>query len=149
MGSDGQRRSTESELLLRLKPISISEISPAKEGLDACCIRTVISLVWPYSASTNSLSFLLSDRDFRLRGANGSVKAIFRGPAAERVAETRAGIGDEVVLSLQGSVLVGNDDTTGSPRQRVAWEVQFESRVFLEVNQHLKLDGTIKNAAAK
>lgn len=133
MDTDDQAQSAKSELLLRSTPIFISEISPTKEQLSGCCIRTVISLVWPYSSSTKSLSFLLSERDFRLHNGKGQVKATFHGPAAERVAETRAGIGDEVTLSLEGSTLVENKETTRALGKGIDWDVHFDSRVFLEV----------------
>lgn len=113
--------------------IPISQLSPAAEHLTEHSIHAVISLVWPYSSSTKSLGFLLSEPDPRLRLLNGQVKADFHGPVAERIAQTRLGIGDEVALGLEGSRLVDNQDVSQPPGRRVAWDVHFDSRVFLEV----------------
>ena len=136
MNFDDQRLSAKSELIHRSTPIAISQVSSATgHELGSCSICAVISLVWPYSSSTKSLSFLLSDPDFRLRGTNGRIRATFQGPAAEKVAETRAGIGDEVILDLQGCILRGDDDAS-----RIR-ELRFDSRVFLEVcNSPLLVD---------
>ena len=92
-------------------------------------MRAVVTLVWPYSSATNSLSLLLAEPDFRLRRSNGQVKVIFHGPVAEKVATTHAGIGDEFVLNLAGSRLVNNS----AGGNYVAWDLHFDDRVFLEV----------------
>lgn len=89
----------------------------------------MVTLVWPYSSATKSLSLLLAEPDFRLRRSCGQVKAIFHGCVAEKVAKTHAGIGDEVALSLAGSRLVEN----GATGNCVAWDVHFDDRVSLEV----------------
>ena len=109
--------------------IPIAQISPALDRLEGHSIRAVVTLVWPYSSATKSLSLLLAEPDFRLRRANGQVKVIFYGFVAERIAKTHVGIGDEVTLSLAGSRLV-NNETTGNC---MAWDVHFDDRVLLEV----------------
>lgn len=107
----------------------IAQISPSLDHLEGHSIRAVVTLVWPYSSATKSLSLLLAEPDFRLRRANGQVKVIFYGFVAERIAKTHVGIGDEVTLRLAGSRLV-NNETTGNC---VAWDVHFDDRVFLKV----------------
>lgn len=92
-------------------------------------MRAVVTLVWPYSSTTKSLSLLLAEPDFRLRRSNGQVKVVFHGPVAEKVAESHAGIGDEIVLSLAGSRFVDNN----AAGNYVAWDLHFDDRVFLEV----------------
>lgn len=129
--------------LLQSTLIPISQVTPTKERLADCSIRAVVSLVWPYSSSTKSLSLLLSEHDFRLRLSNGQVKATFHGLVAEKVAETQVGIGDEVVLSLGGSSLIESEDTTRTPGRRAAWDVRFDSSVFLEVSLS-KLAGVLQ-----
>lgn len=116
--------------LLRSTTIPISQLSSAREENS---IHTVVSLVWPYSSSTKCLSLLLSELDFRLRRSNGQVKVTFHGVVAEKVAKTQVGIGDEMILSLAGSRLIDSEDATQTPGRRVAWDVHFDSRVFLEV----------------
>ena len=110
--------------------IPIAQISPALDRLEQHSIRAVVTLVWPYSSATKTLSLLLSEVDFRLRRAKGQVKVIFYGAVAEKVAKSKVGIGDEVALSLNGSRLV-NNETTGNC---VAWDVHFDDRVLLEVS---------------
>ncbi|RJE20990.1 hypothetical protein PHISCL_06680, partial [Aspergillus sclerotialis] len=109
--------------------IPIAQISPVLDRLEQHSIRAVVTLVWPYSSATKTLSLLLSEVDFRLRRAKGQVKVIFYGTVAEKVAKSKVGIGDEVALSLSGSRLV-NNETTGNC---VAWDVHFDDRVLLEV----------------
>lgn len=59
---------------------------------------------------------------------------VFHGLVAEKVAETRVGIGDELVLSLAGSRLDKNETATQTPGRYVAWDVHFDDRVHLEVH---------------
>ena len=132
MAMDAGGQSTKTELL-HSTPIPISELSPTKEQLTRCSIRAAVSLIWPYSYSTKSLSLLLSELDIRLRLSNGQVKATFHGPAAEQIARTQVGIGDEVVLSLGGSRLAESEDATRTPGRRARWDVHFDSSVFIEV----------------
>lgn len=122
--------------------VPIAQISPALDRLETHSIRAVVTLVWPYSSATRSLSLLLAEPDFRLRRANGQVKVIFYGFAAERIAKTQVGIGDEVTLSLAGSRLVNNEKTGNC----LAWDVHFDDRVFLEVlpNRISVCDGVTK-----
>ena len=109
--------------------IPIAQISPALDRLEEQSIRAVVTLVWPYSSATKTLSLLLSEPDVRLRRANGQVKVIFYDIVAEMVAKSKVGIGDEVALSLNGSRLV-NNETTGN---YVGWDIHFDDRVLLEV----------------
>lgn len=114
--------------------IPIAQINPDLDRLSESSIRTTVTLVWPYSSSTKAFSFLLAEPDFRLRRSNGQVKVVFHGLVAEKVAETRVGIGDEVVLSLAGSRLDKNETATQTPGRYVAWDVHFDDRVHLEVH---------------
>lgn len=109
--------------------LPIAQIAPTFERPEEHSIRAVVTLIWPYSSSSKSLSLLLAEPDFRLRRPNGQVKVIFHGSVAEKVAETHVGIGDEVVLSLVGSKLVENIATGNC----VAWDMHFDDRLFLEV----------------
>lgn len=113
--------------------IPIAQINPDLDRLSESLIRTTVTLVWPYSSSTKAFSFLLAEPDFRLRRSNGQVKVVFHGLVAEKVAETRVGIGDEVVLSLAGSRLDKNETAIQKPGRYVAWDVHYDDRVHLEV----------------
>ena len=113
--------------------IPIAQLSPAVENLSRCSIHATVSLLWPYSSSTQSLGLLLAEPDFRLRRSNGQVKVLFHGHIAESVAASKLGIGDYVFLSLDGARFVDNQATTQTPGKCVTWDLHFDDRVLLEV----------------
>lgn len=118
---------------LQLAPTPIAELSPTVEHLSDSCIHAVVTLLWPYSSSTKSLSLLLADPDVRLRRLNGQVKVVFHGVIAENVAKSHVGIGDVVRLGLAGSRFVSKETEAQTPGKWIAWDVHFDDRVFLEV----------------
>lgn len=124
-----------SELPAHLSKIPIAQLSPTLDQLEHKCIYAAVTLVWPYSSSTKSLSLLLAEPDFRLRRSNGQVKVTFHGRVAERVAESAVGIGDEVRLALKHARLVSNDAAQQTPGRFVAWDVYFDYGVSLEVSR--------------
>lgn len=113
--------------------IPIAQLNPDLDRLSESLIRAAATLVWPYSSSTKTFSFLLAEPDFRLRRFNGQVKVAFHGFVAEKVAESHVGIGDEVVLRMAGARLEKNESATQTPGRYVAWNVHFDDRVHLEV----------------
>jgi hypothetical protein len=113
--------------------IPIAQLSPTLKQIEEKCIFATVSLVWPYSSSTKSFSLSLAEPDFRLRRSNGQVKATFHGRVAEKVAESHVGIGDTVRLALKGADFVGNDTATQTPGRNVAWDLQFDNGVSIEV----------------
>lgn len=113
--------------------IPIAHLNPALDRLTEKSIRAVVTLVWPYSSSTRCLGLLLSEPDFRLRRIHGQVKVTFRNDLAERVANTQLGIGDEVRLELRGARFVDNASVTQTPGRSVAWDLQYDDGLFLEV----------------
>lgn len=118
---------------LRASRIPIAQLSPSLEHFSESSIHASVTLLWPYSSSTKSLSLLLTEPDFRLRHSNGQVKAVFHGHIAESVAQSHIGIGDSVYLSLNGARLSDNVTAPGTPGRSVAWDMHFDDRVFLEV----------------
>ncbi|KAJ5176835.1 uncharacterized protein N7482_002712 [Penicillium canariense] len=117
----------------QLTKIPIAQLSPTLEQREGKCIYATVTLVWPYSSSTKSLSLLLAEPDFRLRRSNGQVKATFHGRVAEKVAGSHIGIGDTVRLSLSGSSFVANDAATQTYGRCVAWDMHFDTGVTLEI----------------
>lgn len=113
--------------------IPIAQLSPALEQPDHKCIGATVTLIWPYSSSTKSLSLLLAEPDFRLRRSHGQAKAVFHGRVAEKVAGSHVGIGDGVRLALKGASFIANDATTQTPGRYVAWDVHFDHGVSLQV----------------
>ncbi|KAL6237573.1 hypothetical protein BDW75DRAFT_75703 [Aspergillus navahoensis] len=144
---DTNDQSPVSELLRSTPTIPIAQLSPDADGLRESSIHSVVTLLWPYSSSTKTLSVLLAEPDFRLRRINGQVKVFFHGHVAEKVARTHIGIGDTVYLSLAGSRLAKNDpDTvTQTPCRSVSWDVHFEASAFLEIWRDSKLLSTVKD----
>ncbi|KAI9933263.1 hypothetical protein MW887_007736 [Aspergillus wentii] len=139
--SDQPQISTEH---LRSTLIPIAQISPTTERLLESSVHATVTLIWPYSSSTKSISLLLAEPDFRLRRSNGQVKVIFHGAVAENVAKSQVGIGDEVYLSLAGSRLVNNEAATQTPGRFVGWDVHLDDHVSLEVLRASKHLSTVK-----
>ncbi|KAL4753171.1 hypothetical protein BDW72DRAFT_169463 [Aspergillus terricola var. indicus] len=135
-----------SELLRSTAAIPIAQLSPDNDRLSQSSIHSFVTLLWPYSSSTNTLSVLLAEPDFRLRRSNGQVKVFFHGHVAEEVARTHIGIGDIVYLSLTGLRLAKNDANaaTQTPGRSVSWDVHFETSAFLEIWRNSKLLSTVK-----
>lgn len=119
--------------LAHLTRVPIAQLSPDLEQLDEKSFLAAIALVWPYSSSTKSVSLLLAEPDFRLRGAKGQIKVTFHGHVAEKVAESHVGIGDTVCLALKGTKFVSNEAVQKTPGRSVAWDAHFENGVSLEV----------------
>lgn len=120
--------------LAQFTKVPIAQLSPTLEQIQEKCIDATVTLLWPYSSSTKSLSLLLAEPDFRLRRSHGQVKATFHGQTAERVATSHVGIGDNVRLALKGTKFVENDTATQTPGRYVTWDLHFESGLSLEVS---------------
>ncbi|CAI7590819.1 unnamed protein product [Penicillium viridicatum] len=119
--------------LAHLTRVPIAHLSPDIEKLAEKSFLAAVALVWPYSSSTKSVSLLLAEPDFRLRGAKGQIKATFHGGVAEKVAESHVGIGDTVCLALKDIKFVSNDGVQQTPGRSVAWDAHWENGVFLEI----------------
>ncbi|PYH51291.1 uncharacterized protein BO96DRAFT_439082 [Aspergillus niger CBS 101883] len=129
-----------SEPLRSTTPIPIAKLAPALENLSDSSIHAVVTLLWPYSSSTRSLSLLLAEPDFRLRRTNGQVKVVFHGLVAEEVAKSHVGIGDTVFIRLAGSRFVDNEVSKQTPGRCIAWDINFDDSVSIEIwrsSQHL------------
>ncbi|OQE82239.1 hypothetical protein PENNAL_c0037G07156 [Penicillium nalgiovense] len=119
--------------LAHLTRVPIAQLSPDLEQLAAKSFLAAIALVWPYSSSTKSVSLLLVEPDFRLRGAKGQIKVTFHGHVAEKVAETHVGIGDTVCLALEHTKFISNEGAQQTPGRSVAWDAHFENGASLEI----------------
>lgn len=116
--------------------IPIASLAPTLASPETRSIRGIVTLLWPYSSSTRSASLLLAEPDFRLRRNKGQVRVLLRGRSAEAVAKSRIGIGDEVILGLDGVRWIeGTDaeDTVSTPGKSVDWELRFGRRIVLQV----------------
>lgn len=126
-------QSPASNALAQLTRVPIAQLSPDLEKLAEKSFLAAVALVWPYSSSIKTVSLLLAEPDFRLRGARGQIKVTFHGRVAERVAESHVGIGDTVSLALKDIKFVSNEDAQKTPGRSVAWDAHFENGVSLEV----------------
>ncbi|KAJ5442930.1 Telomere end binding protein [Penicillium cf. griseofulvum] len=127
------KQSPVSNALAHLTRVPIAHISPDLEQLAKSSFLATVALVWPYSSSTKSISLLLAEPDFRLRGAKGQIKVTFHGHLAEKVAESHVGIGDNVCLALKDTKFVSNEGATQTPGRSVAWDAHFENGGSLEI----------------
>lgn len=98
-------------------------------------IRAIVTLSWPYSSSTKQCALLLADLDFRLRNRKGQVRTRFTGASAEAVAKSHVGIGDEIVLSLEGASWEQDPEASRTPGKSVDGELMFRRRLVLNVKR--------------
>lgn len=109
----------------------IAELGPHLTDTATRSTKGVVTIVWPYSIVTKSLSFVLAEPDFRLRREKGQVRVTFAGACAKAVADASIGGGDEVLLSLDGVEWVEND--APGPGTSLEWQARFPSGALLKV----------------
>jgi hypothetical protein len=97
-------------------------------------VRGVVTLVWPYSSSTQSTSILLVEPDFRLRRKHGQVRITFRGASAKAVAKSGISSGNELTLNLSGAQYVRDLTVASTPGKGIEWELQFGRRLLVQVD---------------
>ncbi|KAJ5512191.1 Telomere end binding protein [Penicillium fimorum] len=130
---ESPKQSPAPNALAHLTRVPIARLSPDLAQLAQCSFLATVALVWPYSSSTKSVSLLLAEPDFRLRGAKGQIKVTFHGNLAEKVAESHIGIGDTVFLALKDTKFVSNESTQQTPGRSVAWDAHYENGGSLEI----------------
>ncbi|EER41144.1 conserved hypothetical protein [Histoplasma capsulatum H143] len=127
----------------------LEQLSPSLDNLEERHIRAVVILLWPYSSATKQFSLLLSEPDFRLRDRKGQVRVSFRGMSAKAVAESQVGIGDTVILSLDGARFHNHDAEICTPGKNIDWVLAFSNSVRLEVYRDSELFATVKVEASR
>jgi hypothetical protein len=113
----------------------IAQLSPAIQDAANRCVRGVVVLLWPFSSHTKQLGLLLSEPDFRLRRSNGQVRVTLQGPSAEEVAKSKLGIGDTVLLRLDGVSWEKKPADAQAFDGELDWRMVFTSRLVLEVRE--------------
>lgn len=122
--------------LLAATQTPIAELSPALLDAERRCVRGVVVLLWPFSSHTKRLGFLLSEPDFRLRSSNGQVRVTLEGASAEEVAKSKIGIGDTVLLGLEGVRWEKKDEhDTQAFAGELPWKMTFADRLVLDVSE--------------
>ena len=112
--------------------LPIAQLDPSIDRA-AVYVRGVITLIWPYSASNQSWSFLLVEPDFRLRRNRGQVRVIFKGAAARRTARAGLASGDEINLAIADAQWAEDTAQDQTPGKSVEWALSYGEHVVLEV----------------
>src|ERR1700753_2721399 len=111
---------------MNMEQIPLASLSPSLSSLETKSIRAIVALIYPYSSITRSLALLLAEPDFRLRRNKGQVRVVLSGQSAVSVAKSKIGIGDEVILNLEGAQWIQwdqNEDVVSTPGKSVDWEL--------------------------
>ncbi|KAG0633197.1 hypothetical protein HOY80DRAFT_1141601 [Tuber brumale] len=112
------------------KQVPLASLAPGIHDNEPEFFVAIISLLWPFSPSSSSLSILASEKDFRLRKNRGQVRINFKGLAASAVDQTKLQIGDRVIISLEGAEFQPLDDAT---ERDVPWVVMYSTRLAMKV----------------
>jgi len=124
----------ESIALSKAKVIPIASLDPsAQETFKDISIKAIVTLIWPYSSSTQSAAFLVAESDFRLRRRKGQVRIRLKGAVARAVGKSGIGIGDAIHLGLESAQWVTDAWTVETPGRSVDGELLFETKITLQV----------------
>ena len=103
----------------------IATLTPELSDIESKEFRAIVTLIWPYSSSTRQCALLLAETDFRLRRNKGQVRVRFTGPSAKEIAGTGVGIGDEIIIGLQGAQFVQEEADVRTPGKSIDWELSY------------------------
>lgn len=114
-------------------PLELSDISPEKIFPNSL-LHGTITIKWPYSPSSQKLTFILVDPDPRKRASGGQVKITLLGQAAEVIDGVDSG--EEISLAIKDSnaILIEPE----SPPDRAKWHLTFAQGCILLVSRQLK-----------
>jgi hypothetical protein len=102
-------------------------------------LKGVVSLQWPFSPSSATMSLLVCEEDVRLRASKGQLRVEFRGASAREVDSKKIQIGDHVELSLEGAEFETLENAT--PRD-VPWQIVFSTRMAMKVCHDIPVRGS-------
>ncbi|KAJ4308459.1 hypothetical protein N0V94_009344, partial [Neodidymelliopsis sp. IMI 364377] len=117
-----------------MEHVPIASLHPHLASRESKQLTALVTLIWPYSPSARQFALLLAEPSFRARRHNGQVRVRFTSTAARALANTGVGIGDEVVLSLQGAEIV-RAHMGHTPRKSVEWELVYKQTVVVTVRR--------------
>lgn len=124
--------------LLATKPIPIASLDPpTQEGFIETSVKAVVTLIWPYSSSTQSAAILVAEPDFRLRRIKGQIRVQLKGVVARAVGESGIAIGDIIYLGLEDSRWVADAVGVQTSGRSVDGELLFERNLALQVRDGL------------
>ncbi|RFU25834.1 hypothetical protein B7463_g10507, partial [Scytalidium lignicola] len=121
-----------SEALHSTSHIPIAQLTPLISSPSSKSLKAVVTLTWPYSSVTGSVSFLLAEPDFRLRRTRGQVRVQFSRSSARAVSEAGITSGDEIILCLDGVEWLKDDNPTSTPGRGIEFELEFKDRLLLQ-----------------
>ncbi|KAL1956836.1 hypothetical protein VTO42DRAFT_6786 [Malbranchea cinnamomea] len=124
-------------------PTSVTQLSPSLQEQNQRYVRAVVVLLWPFSSTTKVFKLLLAEPDFRLRNSHGQILVTCRGAIAESVAKSKVGIGDTVLLGLDGASWEKMVDELPALAGKSEWSLIFTERILLEIYRESSLFATI------
>lgn len=112
-------------------------IASLEPGLDAdsTSVTGIVTLIWPYASSSQTLSLLLVEPDFRLRRNQGQVRIHFTGASAKAVARAHVASGDQLLLNLKGVKWAKDGSTASTPGKGIEWDLRYGERVVLQIQR--------------
>ncbi len=125
-------------ILFTGESIPIALLNPSLPTAARSLIKAVVTLIWPYSSSTRSLTVLLAEPDFRLRRSKGQVRVQFLGSSAHHVFKAGIGSGDQVILSLDGVNWAKDESTKQTPGRGIEWELRFTEKLIIQVRSSIR-----------
>jgi hypothetical protein len=116
-----------SNYLKDLTPLDLSNVSPTNIT-STSLLHGVVTIKWPYSSSTQKLTFLLADPDPRKRASGGQVKITLAGQAAVILDQTESGEDISIAATRNNTPLIEEEN---SPR--IKWHITFPEGCILIV----------------
>ena len=107
-------------------PIDLTSVSP-DSATSSSLFRGIVTIKWPYSSSSQKITFLLADPDPRKRASGGQVKITLFGEAAEILDQTESG--EEISVSSSDSLSIYPEPAG----QRAKWHIEFPNGCILQV----------------
>ncbi|TQS35283.1 hypothetical protein Golomagni_04301 [Golovinomyces magnicellulatus] len=112
--------------------IPIAQLSPALASIASQSIEAVVTLTWPFSSASSSITFLLSEPDFRFRRDKGQVRVQFSGSCGKIITKARVSSGDRLIVSLEGVEWVQDDLNMTVPGNSIEYKLRFSERLLLQ-----------------
>lgn len=114
-----------------LTPLPLASLSPtSSNSTSSTYITAVVTLIWPFSSSSRTLSIVASEQNPILRRSKGQLRVNFHGPAATGVDAHGLQSGDHVCISLDGAHW---EELAGASSRDVPWAVSFEKKLTMKV----------------
>lgn len=113
----------------QLTPIDLSDVSPTNITTTSL-LQGTITIKWPYSSSSQKLTFLLANPDPRKRASGGQLKITLLGPAAEFLDKKQSGEQISIAPNPQSSSINIEKEESSA---RVKWHITFPKGCVLIV----------------